>query len=255
MKRITLFVTVLCLTSIISGAFAQLPEAVKADFPHRKGNLYMSKNFLNFNYLKDSEERTDSFAVFNAWSQPMEVMGEKPPKYMEIVVKPPVIPPQSIGMVYVTYSGIKRGEYGFVRYNAALRTNDADLMLKTFPVNAYIEEDFSKLSDDEKANPPALVIPQENFNFGTAREGDKVVHKFLLKNEGKRDLIIRSTQASCGCTASHPEKTTLAPGEETFVGIEFDTRGRKGRQHKTVTVFTNDPRRSSAVLHFEGKII
>lgn len=244
----------LCITSLLTVSFAQLPEALKTDFPHRKGNLYMSRNFLNFNYLKDSEERTDSFAVYNAWTQAMEVQGEKPPKYMKIEVKPAVIPPQSKGMVYVTYSGLKRGEYGFVRYNAALRTNDADLMLKTFPVNAYIEEDFSKLTEEEKANPPVLVIPQEKYDFGSVREGETVTYKFLLRNEGKRDLIIRSTQASCGCTATHPEKTTLVPGEETFVGIEFDTRGRKGTQHKTVSIFTNDPRRSSAVLHIEGSI-
>lgn len=229
-------------------------ENISAKFPHKMGNLLLDVNFLNFNYLKDTEEKSDTIHIYNNWDQAMEVSPEKPPKYIDVKIIPSTLPAKSEGMIIVSYSGVKRAEYGFVRYSMGLRTNDAVMMVKTFPVNAYIEEDFSQLSAEEMANAPKLVIPLERYDFGTIKSGDVVKYSFRINNGGKRDLVIRSTQASCGCTATKPEKTVIAPGEETYIAIEFDSRGRTGKQHKTVSIYTNDPHYSSATLHIEGMV-
>jgi len=133
-----------------------------------------------------------------------------------------------------------------------LKTNDPKLLVKTIPVNAYIEEDFSGLTEEERANPPVIKVESSRFDFGKVTTGSKVSHDFIIRNEGTRDLVIRSTKASCGCTAIKPEKSVLAPGESSKVGIVFDTRGRTGKQHKTVTVITNDPSNHTVTLHVEG---
>lgn len=253
MKKISILL-LLIIPLIAGSAFGQLSDDLSKKYPKKKGHLHFSKEYLSFNYLKDTEERSDTIEVFNSWDQAMEIRPENPPKYLTVVAEPQTLPAGEAGKLIITYSGIKRGAYGFLRYNMAIRTNDDSQPVKTMAVNAYIEEDFSVLTEEEKANPPVLEIPETNFDFGTVKSGDKVKHNFVIRNTGKRDLIIRSTRASCGCTATEPEKDVLAPGEETNIGIVFDTRGRTGRQHKTVSVVTNDPRHSAATLHIQGTV-
>ncbi|HRZ76162.1 MAG TPA: DUF1573 domain-containing protein [Bacteroidales bacterium] len=223
-------------------------------YPHKIGHLYFSSNFMNFNYLKDTEDRLDTLKLFNAWDRPMEVVPEKPPKHMECTVLPQPIPPGSEGLLVIKYYGTARPDYGFIGYRLGLRTNDTEQLIKTLPVNAYIEEDFSRLTDEEQANPPKLEILGDRYNFGTVKEGVKVSHEYVVKNSGTRELIIRSTRASCGCTAIKPDKTVLLPGEESKIAVELDTQGRKGIQHKTVTIITNDPKSSTSVIHIEGTV-
>ncbi|MBE0641092.1 MAG: DUF1573 domain-containing protein [Bacteroidales bacterium] len=196
----------------------------------------------------------DTIRLFNSWDKTMEITPEKPPKHIECRIEPQPIPAGKEALLIVKYYGTAKPDYGFIGYRLGLRTNDMEQMIKTIPVNAYIEEDFSLLSEEEKANPPKIEVQGDRYNFGTVKEGTAVKHDYVIKNIGSRDLIIRSTRASCGCTAIKPAKTVLAPGEESKVGIDLDTRGRKGMQHKTVSIISNDPRQSTVILHVEGMV-
>jgi hypothetical protein len=82
--------------------------------------------------------------------------------------------------------------------------------------------------------------------------GAVVEYGFEFTNQGKSDLIIRNVKASCGCTATNPEKTLLKPGETSKIGIKFNTSGRKGLQRKTVTIVANDPKKTTTYLSIQG---
>lgn len=77
------------------------------------------------------------------------------------------------------------------------------------------------------------------FDFGVIIQGEVVVHTFKFKNTGNDDLIIRSTSSTCGCTVSSYTKKPISPGETGKVDVTFNSSGRSGRQHKSVTVLTN----------------
>ncbi|MDP3435457.1 MAG: DUF1573 domain-containing protein, partial [Bacteroidota bacterium] len=61
-----------------------------------------------------------------------------------------------------------------------------------------LEEDFSKMTPAELATAPVVKYDSESFDFGDIKPGTKVEHRFNLKNEGKRDLLIRDVKSSCG---------------------------------------------------------
>ena len=82
------------------------------------------------------------------------------------------------------------------------------------------------------------------YQFGTINQGDVVVHEFKFKNNGKRDLIIRKTSASCGCTAVEVQKI-IKPGETGTIKVTFNSTGKKGNQNKSVTIITNIPGKDS----------
>ena len=76
-------------------------------------------------------------------------------------------------------------------------------------------------------------------DLGTITEGQKVEVSFRFKNVGDKPLVIERVQPSCGCTVADPPKEAIAPGGEGVIKGVFDSNGRIGTQHKTMTVFAN----------------
>lgn len=86
---------------------------------------------------------------------------------------------------------------------------------------------------------PTMDFKETEYNFGVVINGEKVVHTFILKNNGKSNLLISNVKPSCGCTSPKWTKEPIKPGQEGFVELAFDSQGRIGHQRKTATIFAN----------------
>lgn len=105
-------------------------------------------------------------------------------------------------------------------------------------------EDYAKIEFESK---------DKDFDFGPITQGDIVEHVFKLKNIGKADLIILEARASCGCTVPEWTKTPIKTGESGEIKISFNSAGKMGEQHKTVTLRTNTEFESE-VISFKATI-
>lgn len=110
------------------------------------------------------------------------------------------------------------------------------------------------MTDVELKNAAHISFDSIQFNFGTINEGDVVSNNFNFKNTGKSDLIIHKVKSSCGCTATSPESKIIAKGKSSTIKATFNSRGKVGKQHKTITVITNDPDNSEVVLRITGYV-
>jgi len=85
--------------------------------------------------------------------------------------------------------------------------------------------------------------------------GDKqAIAHFKYQNTGKTPIKVKSTRASCGCTAAQSQKSDIAPGDKGEVTATFSIGDRTGLQVKTVTVETDDPTHPSTVLTLKADI-
>lgn len=89
------------------------------------------------------------------------------------------------------------------------------------------------------ANMPILTLVEKEFDFGTIKEGDKVSHVYKFTNTGKSDLFVLEAKPSCGCTVPEWTKTPIKPGETGQIKIEFNSKGKKGKQEKYINLLTN----------------
>ena len=78
-----------------------------------------------------------------------------------------------------------------------------------------------------------------DFDFGVIFQGETVVHKFKFTNTGTSALIISDVTATCGCTIPTYTKKPVAPGDDGFIEVKFNSAGRQGMQHKSVVVLAN----------------
>ena len=77
------------------------------------------------------------------------------------------------------------------------------------------------------------------FDFGKVTDGEKVEYNYRFKNTGTKPLVVTNATASCGCTVPQKPEKPILPGETGFIKVVFDSKGRVGTAHKTITVLSN----------------
>ena len=92
---------------------------------------------------------------------------------------------------------------------------------------------------DSTLKKTTIKFVSTEHNFGKVKEGEKVAHTFEVLNTGKADLLLQNVKPSCGCTTPNYEKKPIRPGKKGTIEVVFDTKGRPGKQRKTVMVVTN----------------
>jgi uncharacterized protein DUF1573 len=92
------------------------------------------------------------------------------------------------------------------------------------------------------------------YDFGKVTDGEKVIYNYRFKNTGSKPLIISSASASCGCTVPEKPEEPIKPGETGFLKVVFNSEGRVGPTHKTVTVISN-AYPSFPVLLLTGEVV
>ena len=86
---------------------------------------------------------------------------------------------------------------------------------------------------------PEFEFEEEVVEFGDISQGERVKKRFKFKNVGSTDLIISNASGSCGCTVPRWPKQPIRPGQKGEIEVEFNSEGKSGRQHKTVTLIAN----------------
>ncbi len=84
-----------------------------------------------------------------------------------------------------------------------------------------------------------MTFEETSFDFGTVVDGEKVRHVYNFTNTGAEPLIISNARGSCGCTVPQWPQEPIAPGDKGEIVVEFDSKGKPGRQTKTVTITAN----------------
>lgn len=103
------------------------------------------------------------------------------------------------------------------------------------------------------AGKPKATIAEPLKDVGTVSKGDKIVHDFVIKNEGDADLQITNVQPACGCTVAEFDKV-IKPGQTGKVHAVIDSSTFSGPISKGVSVFTNDPEHPQIELTIHAKV-
>lgn len=103
----------------------------------------------------------------------------------------------------------------------------------------------------------SIKFEQEEYDWGTVMDGDKVTKIFKFKNTGKEPLIITKANASCGCTVPDWPKDAIAPGKSGEIKVVYDSKGKGAvggkDDSKRVTITANtDP--VDTYLTIKGKV-
>jgi hypothetical protein len=132
----------------------------------------------------------------------------------------------------------------------------AIILAMMFSCQTTDKKEVNTISIDmiDNENPPVMEFENDDFDFGTIAQGQKVSYTFKFTNTGKSDLAIMSVVPTCGCTVpSDWPKHPIKPGKGGEIKVEYDGSGN-GVVKKLITVNANT-KPSYNKLHIKGKVI
>ena len=227
----------------IKGNVNPKPRTIEDDFPTVMGGLRVKNRAFTMGKVLNNQPAARTFEVYNASEEPITFLDSmQAPDYIKISLNPKTIEPEQRSTISVTYDVIARNELGYMSDNVVLFTDEKEDARKTFSVYASVEEYFPPMTPEELAQAPRLIFDEPLHDFGKIKQGDVVTTDFTFRNTGKTALNIRKTDSTCGCTIPALEKTNLLPGEEAKITVQFNSKGRRGQQQKSITIFSNDPK-------------
>lgn len=239
----------------ISGKVEPRELTLEEQYPRQIGDLRVKSNYLSFGTIKMGEVVTKELELVNTTDKPIEVAFRTVPSHLTAKVEPSTIPANGRGKLIVSYDTKAANTYGFASHRIYLSINGSNDYKNSVGVSATIEEDFSNLTPEQLANAPVVSFDMLSCDMGDMNQGDSKEHTFQLTNKGKSDLIIRRVRSSCGCTAVAPSKNVVPPGETVPIKVTFNSRGKRGRQSKSITVITNDPKNPTTILRITSNVL
>jgi hypothetical protein len=256
-QNITVFTNASAGGNVISlrGTVVPKPKTLEDIYKRKIGELGMTNSHISMGKVFVNQVRTDTLMVYNFGSIPITLSFEQIPSHLTLKTIPKTLKANEEGIVLITFDSKKIDDWGFVVNRIRLLINNENLQGNLLSVSANIEEDFTVLSEKDLEKSAQISFNETQKDFGIVKEGDVIEHEFVFTNTGKSNLIIRKINSSCGCTTAAPKITTIKPGEQTSLSASFRTSGFTGRQSKTITVITNDPKRSTIVLRLSGTIV
>ena len=238
----------------INGNVAAKPLTIEDEYKFAFGAIRMNMNHLSFGTVFKGQVQVKEVAIVNTSAVPQTVKLENVPAHLSTKVTPATLAPNQKGVIEITYNSAKKDDWGFIIDRMDIFINGVTENANKLIVSANLEEDFSKVTEAEKANAAKISFAQNTFDFGTIKQGESVSYEYTFTNLGKSNLLIRKVTAACGCTAVNTTADMIPAGKTGSIKTTFNSSGKTGTQNKTITVITNDPENPKVILWIKGEI-
>lgn len=230
----------------IRGSVTPKKKTIEEELATDLNGLRMKYRTLNMGQVRTTGEPT--LKVFEIYNNTPDTItfSEKvyQPEYIETAFKPEALPPKTQGVLEISYDAKKRDDLGFLSDNITFYTNQpGDSAMKSLSVFATVLEYFPPMTREELDEAPKITIEEPMHDFGNMSADEKVNTSFIINNDGQDKLEIRKIAPNCDCVLAKLADESIKPGESTTLEVTFNSIRRRGNQQKSVTIYSNDPRR------------
>jgi hypothetical protein len=238
----------------IKGSVIAKAKTIDDKYTSKMGGLMFKSNHLAMTSIKNTASKTEYIEMHNPTAKPISVAFDRIPAHIKLDKTKLTVAPKQDAKVAVTYNAAKKNDWGFNTDKIFVIVNNQRDGKNKISVSAEIKEDFSKLTEQQKLNAPKATFKSKMFSFGDIKQGESKSYTYEFSNTGKSDLVIRKIKESCGCTVTKLKSKVIKPGEKSQIDVTFNSKGKSGKQMKTITVITNDPKNSKIVLRVKGNV-
>ena len=233
----------------IKGEVIPKPANPVEKYPVKMGELRIKQRSWNFGQLLKVEgDKTCSIEYANTTDQPIKVQVETlfdDEAYVTAMASLNEIKPGETGQIKIALDPLKCLVWGpfdtkvYVVVNGERKhTDEFAITLK-----ANIREDFSNMTVEQQQQAPIFGYTS-TIDAGTVKAGKKSNTKLTLTNAGINPLIIRRIITDGTITIAAP-KAAIKGGKKHDAAMTINAVGlAAGNYTRTITVITNDPKRS-----------
>lgn len=99
----------------------------------------------------------------------------------------------------------------------------------------------------------SIQLSTETIDYGVIRKGSDGERTLTVSNKGNAPLVLSNCAGSCGCTVPTCPREPIMPNRSATISIKYDTN-RSGPFSKMITIFSNDPQKTSTVVRITGEV-
>jgi hypothetical protein len=230
-------------TLFLEGYNLPYPENVEVHYGHRVGDMGFKFTSVNVGDVINHEPKTKYVDFYNFKNMSVTLNNSKTelPEHIQLKMTPSIVPAKSRGVLEITYDGAIKDDLGFFDEKIAFFIEDRGTHEMELRLLTTVHEYFEPVRISELENQPKLGISEVNVNLSNVSASRKVNSSVTLSNTGAQAVNIRKIVSNCDCLEVNLNKYDLMPGEKEPLNFTFDPKGRQGIDHKTITIFSNDP--------------
>lgn len=103
---------------------------------------------------------------------------------------------------------------------------------------------------------PVIACDEPEWDFGSVDSLSSPSHVFVIRNDGRKELVVTMISAACHCIKLSPSKfpQSLPPGATLDCAVRLDLSKLKGTVRRKITVYSNDADRSEYELTMTGSV-
>lgn len=215
--------------------------------PYLIGQICTDRTEFDFPDVHKGEKPVLTMRVVNLSDRPYEPVLMHLPPYLEVETRPGVLLKGQKGTIKLTLDTEQLIDLGLTQTSVYLARFAGDKVSEEneIPVSAVLLPDFSGMTEQDKANAPAIQLSQSKIDLSALlAKKNKAKHDIVITNKGKSPLQISKLQVFNPAVGVALKKSVLQPGESTRlrVTIQKDNLGKRKR-HLRILMITNDPAR------------
>lgn len=241
----------------IRGVSIEKARPLSELYPVAFGPFALRESLIKCGNMEQGGQKSEAVMVANLSSKPIKVSFADVDRNLKVTVSPNPIPANSTAEMSFTVTA-DRNIWGKQTYHAfpivdgkAEKTSKGESKIGFW---AFTKENFSHLTQDQKAKGPRPAFKESTYSFGKINRGETVHASYTFKNEGKEPFCVYKVNADASCW-SHSSIPVAAPGEEVTFRVHLNTEGLPAGEHLTiVTLTTNSPLRPIVNLFIAGYI-
>lgn len=226
--------------------------------PYGFGSVHLNQEEIEFENVNKGERPEFTILVANTSSKTYTPVLMHLPPYLSAKATPEVLGRGKNGKIVVTLDTDKLPKLGITRTSVYLSRFPGDKVGSDneIPVSIALLPDFSKMTEQQKNNPPQLSLSATELEFPPLKPNQKKSQSVVITNTGKSNLEIQDMQVNSIALAVSLKKTVLMPGESTKLKITVLAENlSRVKGTPRVLMITNDPAKPSVTIRVKAKLL
>lgn len=244
----------------IQGTVIGQSATLNSRFPITAGTMRLNRDVCPLGQTYRGHVLASSIEMYNTGTDTVRPYLRRKPEAFNIVMQPEVIPPGEQGILSITAYTARVPEWGLVT-DSLIFVPDGGMAYEhpvTISTTMIINEDFSHITEQERANAPLARLNPGKLDFADVnRSGGKLTLKFAISNAGKSNLTIRRIYSVSDAITITSVPKSIAPGKSKEVTVTLDPSLLPADTdiiNERITLISNSPSNPTLNIRVVGRI-
>ncbi len=240
-----------------NGVVTASSEDYSQTHPFGFGMVRLDKDEVEFEQVNKGDQPEFVIGVANASDKAYTPVMMHLPQYLKAKAVPEVLEKGKHGKIILTLDTDLLPKLGITRTSVYLSRFSGDKVGRDneIPISIALLPDFSKLTSQQRNNPPELSLSVGQLEISGLKPGKKKAQTILITNKGKSNLEIYDMQVFGMALSVNLKKTVIKPDEvvKMKVTVIADNLNRS-KSHPRILMVTNDPNHSLVTIRVKAKV-